>query len=319
MRVLLAGTPEIALPSLDAIHRSSHELVGVLTAPDRRAGRGKHLVPPPVKERAVELGVPVLQFDTLRTEARKAIAPLSPDILACVAHGKIYGPKFLALFRHGAINLHPSLLPLYRGPAPVTAAILNGDDEAGVTIQRLALEVDAGNILARKSLRLDGTETTGTLTPKLGELGAHLMVEVLNSIEAGTAEEQEQDHSRATYTSLVRKEDGQIDWSEPAELIARKVRAYDPWPRAFTTLGGERLSILSAVPVDSGDGTPAGSPGHGVRPGKVVRVDTAYGILVETGNGLIALHRLQLQSRKPLDWRSFLNGVHDFVGAVLGG
>jgi methionyl-tRNA formyltransferase len=315
VRVLLAGTPEIALQSLEAIHRSRHDLVGVLTAPDRQAGRGRRVIPPPVKARALELGLPTLQPERVRTEAREQVAALKPEILACVAHGRIYGPKFIALFPYGTLNLHPSLLPRYRGPAPVAAPILNGDREAGVTIQRLALEVDAGDILAQEAITLDGTETTGTLTVRLGELGARLLVSVLDAIESGNASEQPQDHSQASYTTLVTKEDGHIDWAEPAELIARKVRAYDPWPRTFTLFGGRRLNVLKAV-AESGQSADGSADTH---PGRVIRVDTALGILVETGNGLLALQRLQLQSRKPLDWRSFLNGVRDFVGSVLGG
>ncbi|MFW5688077.1 MAG: methionyl-tRNA formyltransferase [Spirochaetota bacterium] len=311
MRVLFAGTPEIAVPSLDAIAASGHTLAGVLTAPDRRKGRGKTVSFSPVKERALELGVPVVQPERLRTEAREEIGPIHPEVLACFAYGKLFGPRFLELFPVAALNVHPSLLPQYRGPAPIPAAILAGDRRTGVTIQDVALEMDAGDILAQATIPLSGTETTATLSDTAARVGAELLVDVLDRLAAGTAVRTPQNHAAATYTSLVEKTDGLIDWSDSAAHIERMVRAYTPWPHAYTGFGGERLAILEA----------AVAPGSSLEPvpGRVARVDTSLGILVETGNGLLALRRLQLQSRKPLDWKSFLNGVHDFHEAVLGG
>jgi methionyl-tRNA formyltransferase len=321
MRVLFAGTPDIAVPSLNAIAGSAHGLVGVLTAPDRRRGRGASVSHSPVKERALELGVPVFQPEHLRTAARAQVAMLEPDVLACFAYGKIFGPRFLELFPSGALNVHPSLLPRYRGPAPIPAAILAGDDETGVTVQDVALEMDAGDILAQERIPLTGTETTATLSQAAARVGAELLAEVLDRIQAGTVTRTPQDADEATYTSLVEKSDGQIDWRRSATEIERMVRAYTPWPHAYTSFRAERLVILEAAVAsvaESDDEGPNGESGEPV-PGRVLRVDTPNGILVETGNGLLALRKLQLQSRKPLDWKSFLNGVHDFIGAVLGG
>jgi methionyl-tRNA formyltransferase len=312
MRVLFAGTPDIAVPSLRALAASGHELVGVLTAVDRPRGRGRAVQCSPVKELALELGVPVLQPETLRSEARREVDALEPDLLACFAYGKIFGPRFLELFRLGGVNVHPSLLPRHRGPAPLPAAILAGDAQTGVTVQRLALEMDAGDILAQESFPLTGTETTASLGEAVAPLGGRLLVEVLDRFERGEIEPRPQDPSQATYTRLVQKEDGRIDWCSSAATIDRMVRAYSPWPKAFTTWRGERLNVLEAICIPE----PADSEAV---PGRVLRVDTSLGVLVETGNGLVALRKLQLQSRNPLDWRSFLNGVHDFLGAVLGG
>jgi len=313
VRVLFAGTPEIAVPSLRAIAASAHELVGVLTAPDRARGRGRSLRFSPVKELALELDVPILQPETLRGHARREVAPLAPDVLACFAYGRIFGPRFLGLFPRGGLNVHPSLLPRHRGPAPIPAAILAGDVETGVTIQELALEMDAGGIIAQERIPLTGTETTASLGETVAPVGGRLLVDVLDRMERGEARAVPQDPARATYTRLVQKEDGRIEWREPAQTIDRMVRAYIPWPKAFTTWAGERLNILEATPVDR-----SATDGE-ARPGRVLRVDTENGVLVETGNGLLALRKLQLQSRKPLEWRSFLNGVDGFLGAVLGG
>ena len=318
MRVLFAGTPEIAVPTLEAIAGSDHELVGVLTAPDRARGRGRSVRVSPVKELALELGVPVLQPESLRSEARREVSALESDVLACFAYGRIFGPRFLKLFPHGGLNVHPSLLPRHRGPAPIPAAILAGDAETGVTIQELALEMDAGDILAQERIPLTGTETTASLGEAVAPLGGRLLVDVLDALERGEARARPQDPSRATYTRLVEKEDGRIDWGASATTIDRMVRAYTPWPKAFTTWGDERLNILETIPVERADA----DAGHAAReavPGRVLRVDTENGVLVETGNGLLALRKLQLQSRKPLEWRSFLNGVDGFIGAVLGG
>ncbi len=269
-----------------------------------------------MKERAIELGIPILQPDRLGGDARTQTSLLEPELLACFAYGKIFGPRFLGLFRFGGLNVHPSLLPRHRGPAPIPAAILAGDAETGVTVQGLAREMDTGDIYAQERIPLTGTETTEDLTKLSAAIGAELLVDVISRIDAGTATPTPQDHHLATYTRLVRKEDGRIDWTLPADRIDRMVRAYTPWPRAHTTFRGEQLLILESRVAPE---TSAGGDTDGAVPGQVLRVDTSLGILVETGSGRLALRRLQLQSRKPLEWRSFLNGVHDFIGAVLGG
>jgi methionyl-tRNA formyltransferase len=310
MRVLFAGTPSIALPSLNALLDSSHAVVGVLTAPDRASGRGRKLSPSVVKQRALEAGIAVLTPERLDSDARKAVRALEPELLACIAYGKIFGPKFLSLFPKGAINVHPSLLPKYRGPAPISAAIWNGDDRTGVTVQEMAREMDAGDILMQEEADLTGEETTGSLTERLAPLGARLLVATIDRLAEGAVTPVPQSHTEATYTRLIEKDDGRIDWSRSALDIERQVRAVLPWPKAHTTFRGDRLTILETAVV-AGD--------RAATPGTIVSVDRTEGILVETGNGLLALRTLQLPSRKPLDWKSFANGVRELEGTMLGG
>ncbi len=321
MRILFAGTPEIAVPSLLAILESRHELCGVLTNPDRERGRGRKPSFPAVKDALLSggsressgpgSGVPVLQFEHLRSEARDAAAELKPDLLAVFAYGKIFGPKFLSLFPEGAVNVHPSLLPKHRGAAPIPSAILNGDSETGISIQRVALEMDRGDILARVRRPLDGNETSRSLSSWAAEEGARLLLETIDHLEKGTLVPEPQDERLATYSRKIEREDGLIDWSLSAQEIDRRIRAYTPWPRSWTHLDGTELFILEASPVPSAE--------TGIAPGMVTGVDRDRGILIQTGDGLIAVARLQLKSRKPLDFISFRNGCRDLTGKVLGG
>jgi methionyl-tRNA formyltransferase len=312
MRILFAGSPSLAVPSLQRLARE-HDVVGVLTCCDRPAGRGGGLEPSPVKLSALALGLHLLQPARLDAAVIDEVKSLDPQLLVVAAFGRIFRKDFLDTFPAGGINLHPSLLPRYRGPSPVSAAILAGDGETGVTVQKLALRFDTGDILAQRPVPLDGSETTGTLTASLAVIGAELLAEVLASAKdgqepMGTPQEEE----RASYCRIVGKLDGRIDWTEPARLIERKVRAYDPWPRADTTWNGASLLLLKTA-VYPGTFTDAGEPG------RVLASDKQHGLLVRTGDGVLAVERLQLQFKKPLDWRSFLNGHPDLVGARLGG
>jgi len=323
-RILFAGTPDIAVPSLERLY-GSHEIVGVLTNPDREAGRGRRISFSPVKEKAVELGLPVFQPEKLDGVFRGSVAALDPDILVVVAYGKFFGPKFLALFPFGGVNLHPSLLPRYRGPSPINAAILAGDRETGITVQRLALEMDAGDIVLQERIPLSGVETAGSLAACAAERGAALLEEALRLLEEGRAVPRPQDGASATFCGLLTREMGRIDWGRSAGEIDRLVRAFTPAPGAWTTFRGETLRILSASPVDLDAGSDvgtvrAGSDGVGSRPfqGKILGVDKRRGILIQTGQGILAVTELQLQSKKAMDHRSFANGIRDFDGAFLG-
>lgn len=309
LRVLFAGTPEMAVACLSRI-AERYPIVGVLTAKDQEVGRGRNIVPSPVKQKAMELGLEVLTPEKLDGMAREQVRSLSPDILVVVAYGKIFGPQFLALFSRGGINLHPSLLPKYRGPSPIPAAILQGDSETGITIQKVTLQMDAGPILLQEVIPLNGTETAYSLTKVCGERGAELLVRVLKEIETGTVREIPQDESRATYCKLITKEDGEIHWSIPAVQIERMVRAYNPWPAAWTLYQGAMLKILEASVFHPSS--------QKEKVGKVLGVDKGKGILVQTGKGILAIGRLQLQSRKALDFTSFLNGERNFLGTILG-
>lgn len=305
----------MSVPSLEKCAKK-YPIAGVLTNPDRVCGRGKRIQETPVKSKAKELGLPLIEAPELDTSVRETIAEKKPDMLVVVAYGKIFDKAFLDLFPKGAINLHPSLLPKYRGPSPLPAAILNGDKETGITVQRLALKMDSGDILAQKKLPLSGTETTGRMTEIVAEEGATMIVSVLESIQSGTEQPIKQNEDDATYCSLIRKEDAVISWDEPAEIIERRVRAFDPWPIAHTFWKGRRLNILSAFPYKR-DQSAQNGPGSD-EPGTVLGIDKSAGILIQTKDGILAVTRLQLQSKKQMDWKDFINGTQGFIGSVLG-
>jgi methionyl-tRNA formyltransferase len=308
MRVLFAGTPEIAVPSLQEL-KQTHTVVGVLTSPDRTAGRGRHVVSSPVKLAAHEMGLPVLQPDRLNAAARAEINDLAPELLVVFAYGKIFGPKFLSLFPKGGINLHPSLLPRHRGPSPIPAAILAGDSQTGITVQEISLEMDAGDILEQVVIPLDGSETAESLGVRVAERAPAVLRGAVDAIQAGTAAPVPQSPENVSYCSVISKSDGLIDWHADARTIERMVRAYHPWPTAHTDWNGQQLSILAAT---------VAARSESAEPGKVVGLDKRAGILIQTGDGILTVQRLQLQSKKALDFKSFWNGVRDFEGAVLG-
>ncbi len=312
MRILFAGTPQMAVPSLEALNEC-FDVCGVLTNPDKAKGRGRKLQASPVKEKAQELGLPILQPEKLNGEVREQVAALKPDILVGIAYGKIFGPKFLDLFPMGGVNLHPSLLPKYRGASPVSEAIKNGDRETAVTIQKFALKMDSGDILFQKPYPLPKDVTTGDFLDLVARDGALYMLEVLTKLSRGELVGIPQDEEKATYCTKVSKEDGLIDWNSSAEEIERLIRAYSPAPGGFTFWNEQILFVRKAC-TDKLSWKPEGHP----RPGQILGVDKARGILVQTGDGLICLEELQLQSRKSLDFKSFLNGVNDFLDTTLG-
>jgi methionyl-tRNA formyltransferase len=314
MRILFAGTPPMAVPSLEKLAQEM-DVRGVLTAPDQPAGRGRSPCPSAVKQAALARQIPVLTPSSLDAAAVADVKSLSPEILVVVAYGKIFKKSFLDLFPRGGINLHPSLLPRFRGPSPITAAILAGDEETGVTVQEIAMRFDTGAILAQSRVALDGRETTGTLTAALAEIGASLLSSVVTTIaKSRPLEPIPQVEADASYCRLVRKEDGVVDWNEPASAIERKVRAFDPWPRARTSLRGASLLLLKTrLHPDR-----LANAAHVPVPGEVLAADDKNGILVETGHGILRIERLQLQFRKPLDWLPFLHGHPDLAGVRLG-
>jgi methionyl-tRNA formyltransferase len=304
MTILFAGTPDIAVPCLTAL--AGRHTVEVLTNPDAPSGRGASLAAPPVKVRALELGLRVHQPARLDAEAR---APLEGrfDLLVSFAYGRIFGPKFLGLFRWGGLNVHPSLLPRWRGPSPLAAAILARDAATGISVQKLALEMDSGDIVTAAERALDGTETTGDLTAWAASAAPDLLLSAVDLAADGAAGIP-QDHSQATYCHLIAKDEARLDWSLPATVLDARVRAYDPWPGAFTSWNGQRLSLRKSSVAGAGSDIP----------GTVVSVDKSNGILVQTGGGLLAVRELQLPGRKSLDFRNFLNGNPALIGSRLG-
>jgi methionyl-tRNA formyltransferase len=286
--------------------------VGVLTNPDSQRGRGQSEGGTAVADEAATLlpGTPILKPERLGPEARAAVEPLGADILVSFAYGRIFGPKFLGLFPKGGLNVHPSLLPRWRGCAPIQSAILHRDERTGVCVQRLALGMDEGDILAKKEIILYGRETAGSLSLEAAALGAELLAGVLSDIGAGREKAEPQATTGATYSSMIQKEDGLIDWKESAAAIEAKVRAYDPWPLAFTSWEGSRLIIHEARAL------PGAKEGH--EAGKVLGVDRSEGILVQTGEGRLALVRLQIEKKKAMNVKDFLNGARGILSAALG-
>jgi len=321
MRILFAGSPAIAVPALKTLAAAADDnfiLAGLLTNPDSPKGRSgkpeptecaaavanltaQQLIPPPV----------ILKPEKLDGVARDLISELKPDMLVSLAYGKIFGPKFLGLFPLGGINIHPSLLPKYRGPTPIPAAIINQDAETGITIQRLAAEMDSGDILVQEKIPLDGRETTASLSETIAQKAADLLPAALRGIADGTLRARAQDHGAATYCSLIKKEDGLINWNTGAREIDARIRAFDPWPLSWTTHGELRLFILKAEPCGMDEGT-------NNKPGEVLGKDKDKGILIQTGKGILAVSRLQYQGKKAMEWKAFLNGARNFLGAKLG-
>ena len=316
MRIVFAGSPTLSVPALEAVQHG-HQVCAVLTKPDQPKGRSHIPEATAVKLKALELGLTIFQPEQLDRTFLDSVNALQPELLVAVAFGKIFKQDLLELFPYGGINLHPSLLPKHRGPSPIPAAILAGDNETGVSIQRLALKMDAGAILAAERLPLSGTETTGSLSTVLSEIGSRLLVTVLGGLEkwrSGRSKlpEETQREEEASYCRLVEKNDGCINWAEPAELIERKIRAYYPWPGSFSNCRGRRLTILAA-------GVCSHDKASGQAKGLVLGTDKRYGILINTGKQVLYVTRLQLQAKKALDWQAFLNGQRDFVGTQLGG
>jgi methionyl-tRNA formyltransferase len=330
MRILFAGSPAIAVPALKAVAAMAASavaddtsaattggfvLAGLLTNPDSPRGRSNK--PEPTECAALMSIAPqavVLKPEKLDSAARALVAELKPDILVSFAYGKIFGPKFLDLFPLGGINIHPSLLPKYRGPTPIPAAIINQDTETGITIQRLAAEMDSGDILVQEKLLLDGRETTASLSETMAQKAAELLPVALRGIAAGTLRASTQNHSAATYCSLIEKEDGLINWNRSAREIDAGIRAFDPWPLSWTTHGDLRLFIHKAGPWREA----APEEATGKEPGEVLGKDKDKGILIQTGEGILAVSRLQYQWKKAMDWKAFLNGARNLLGAKLG-
>ncbi len=311
MRVVFMGTPEFAVPVLSSLADAGHEILAVYTQPDRPAGRGKRLAPSPVKKHAVEHGWAVHQPRSLRRdEAQQNLASLRPDVIIVAAYGLFLPTLVLQLPPLGCLNVHPSLLPRYRGPSPVAAAILNGDEVTGTTVIKLDEGMDTGPIIASRSTPIGPEENAEVLTARLFEIGASLLVKVLPTWASGNVQAQPQDESKATVTKLLSREDGEIDWTVEADQISRQVRAYHPWPGSFTHWRGKLLKILEAS-VQAADEEPRATPG-------TVMQLSSRALGIATGNGAVETRTLQLEGGRALSVKGFLQGHPDFVGSILG-
>jgi len=320
MAIVFLGTPAFAVPSLRRLAAEGFEIAAVYTQPDRPAGRGRHPAPPPVKAAALELGLPVRQPESLRDpDVLAELAAIRPEAGVGVAYGQILRREVLDIPTRGIINVHPSLLPRHRGASPVPAAILAGDAETGVTIILMDAGMDSGPVLAQRRVPIQDSDTTGTLMAGLAGIAAELLAETLAGWLRGEIQPQPQDDSLATKAPLLKKEHGAIDWSLPAAEIWRRVRAYNPWPGAYTTVDGALLHIWEARPLADG----------GAPPGTVVTLTPeqhahlpegsgpgAFG--VTTGDGVLAVLVAQREGRKALSAGEFLRGMRGFIGRRLG-
>jgi methionyl-tRNA formyltransferase len=302
------GTPGFAVPTLEGLATQGYHVVGVVTQPDKPAGRGQQVAISPVKSAALARGLPVWQPKGFRRpEAAEHLRALAPEVIVVAAYGHLLPPAVLAIPPLGCLNVHASLLPRYRGAAPISAAILAGDSVSGVTIMRLDAGMDTGDILAQAQLAILPDDTTASLSERLARLGATLLLATLPRWAAGEIVPQPQEHVQATYTHPVHKEDGQINWQRPAVEIARQVRAYFPWPSAHTTWQGRRLKIWrAAARFDKVQG----------QPGTVIRLHDD--LVAVTGEGVLILHELQMEGRRPLPAADFARGQRGFVGTRLG-
>ncbi|MCL4386887.1 MAG: methionyl-tRNA formyltransferase [Patescibacteria group bacterium] len=304
-KIVYAGTPEIAVLPLESLARAGFNITGVFTRPDREKGRGKKKEESPVKLTAKKLGLAVYQPEN-KEELTRLVAKLKPDLGVVFVYGMILPKEALELPKHGFINIHPSLLPKYRGPSPILTPILNGDSETGVTIMKVTEEMDAGPILAQEEIRIESDENALELSQKLSEKSAEMSLKSLPLYLEGKLKEKEQDPSKATYTKLTTKDDGKIDWQERAETIERKTRAYFPWPGSYTLWEGKILKIIEAKtsPLDISK-----------TPGEVKIRDLR--LLIQTGKGSLEILKLQLEGKKATRAEDFIKGYPKIAVSIL--
>ena len=335
LRVIYGGSPWASAKSLELILKDSvmsadadgeeYKIVGVLTNPPAMHGRHSELVPTDVEQyvriwnEARGDDIKIFTPEHIKQGERDEIAALNPDIFVCFAYGHILGPKFFNLFKFGGINLHPSLLPKYRGATPVNQAILNCDDVVGFSVQKMALGVDEGDIISQSQRRMTGTETAESLLKEAALFGGTSITTILReTAKTGELPPAKPQIGEASYCSIIQKEDGKINWSDSAEKIDAQIRGYTPWPGCFTTSNGVQLRILKARDADKVAAQDANVPKNTPSvPGTVIAYNKQRGILIQTGKGVLIATELQWQSKKAMDYKSFMNGARNFIGSVL--
>jgi len=303
------GTPEFAVPCLEALIRGPYQVVAVYTQPDKEAGRGQRIASAPIKELALSQGLKVVQPDSLKdNSAVNQLASFAPELIVSAAFGHILPPEILALPRAGCLNVHPSLLPRYRGSSPIATAILQGEEVTGVTVMLMDVGMDSGPILSQRKESISTEDTTGSLTAKLARSGAQLLEETLPLWIGGQIKPQPQEESQASYARSITKGDGEIDWRLSALELWQQVRAFDPWPGSYTWWRGKRLKISKVMPLG----------GEKVREvGRVIALSPPAAIGVETGEGLLGILRVQLEGKREMPVEEFVRGQGDFVGSLL--
>ena len=308
MRIVFMGTPEVAAFSLERLLQGQETVIGAVTQPDRPSGRGQKTVPSPVRKVGESHGVPVLAPEKIRDPSfLDVLKKWAPDLIVVVAYGRILPRQILELAPHGCLNVHYSLLPKYRGAAPVAWTIIDGEKQSGVTTMHLVEKMDAGPIFLQRAIPLAEDETGISLQAKLAPLGAELLVETIAGLKAGKITPKDQNESGVSYAPLLKKEDGFIDWKLPAAALERRVRGLAPWPSAFTYLAGNLLKIHRARVIEMA--TEAA-------PGEVMKADKE-GLWIATGNGVLSLEQVQLENKKRMTAGEFLNGTRVEKGARL--
>jgi methionyl-tRNA formyltransferase len=296
MRIVFIGTGEIGVPTLRALLNSEHQVVAVVTQPDKPVGREQRIEPPPIKKEIAANRIPILQPARIKDpQATEEIRDFAPDVIVVIAYGQILRRDVLEIPRLACLNLHASLLPRWRGAAPIQAAIAAGDCETGITVMYMDEGLDTGDILLQRSFEILPNDTGGSLHDRLAQTAPEALLESLRLVAAGKAPRIAQDNSRATYAPKLKREHGLIDWSESAEAIERKIRAYNPWPGAFMKVDGHNLKVFSASVVDLNG-----------QPGKVLRSDKD--LIVAAGKGALSLAEVQLEGKRRMTAAEFLRG-----------
>jgi len=308
------GSPEFAISPLQQLLLNGHQIAAVYTRPDKPAGRGRAAVPPPIKTAALSWNLPVFQEPSLKKpEVVEHLASFQPEAIIVAAFGQILPPAVLNIPCYGCLNIHPSLLPRYRGASPVINTILSGDEFAGVSVMRLDPGMDTGPVFMRAQISVLTQDTAGTLTAKLFQIGAQMLLEVLAELPGGRLIPEPQNESEATYTREITKEEGRINWQLTAEEIWRRVRAYQPWPEAYTFWQGKHLKIIEAVPL------PSEGP---VEAGRVItftplQKQSRAAFAVGTRIGVLGVLKVQIEGKRPMSAEEFIRGQRDFLGSVL--
>jgi methionyl-tRNA formyltransferase len=312
MRVVFIGTPEFALPSLEQLLLNHYPVVAVYTQPDKPAGRGRTLVPSPVKRVAQNWGLPVVQPASFKdAEAVRQLAEFKPEVIVVAAFGQILPPPVLNIPPRSCINIHASQLPKYRGAAPVAAAILAGDEFTAISLMLMEKGLDTGPVLAQAQIPISPLDTTGSLTAKLSRIAAPLLLEILPRWLRGELTPRPQNDAEATYCAPIAKEEGEIDWRQPALELWQRVRAFQPWPGCYTRWQGKQLKIIEAVPLPEEASPEAG------RVVALNRADKGLAFGIGTGQGVLGVRRVQLEGKQALAATEFLRGQRQFIGAVL--
>jgi methionyl-tRNA formyltransferase len=314
LRIIFMGTPELAVPTLEHLMLTQHQVVAVYTKTDKPSGRGRSFVSAPVKRAALAWQLPVVQPASLRgAEVVEQLAGFEPDVIVVAAFGQILPKSVLDIPKYGCINLHPSLLPRFRGASPVAAAILAGDEFTGVSVMLMDAGLDTGPILTRAQIPVAAQDTTGSLTAKLSRIAAGLLQDVLIGWLSGELTPQPQNEVEATYSGTITKEEGEVDWHLPAIDIWRRVRAFQPWPGCYTWWQGKQLKIIEAVPLPEG---------KALKVGQVIALSPATTGLkavfgVNTGSGILGVVRVQLEGKRAMSAAEFMRGQRQLMGAIL--